>query len=106
MCYHFKGDIENDRCPISLRFIRELSNPVGFDAKHAFECDDLVLWLTQVRATNPMTSQRVRGDKVADVVRPMVVDGNNAHVKETRKKLILAGFVQVIFLNSIFLKVL
>ena len=87
----FTGDIE-DRCPISFVQARDIENPVGFDEKHAFECDDLVEWLTQHKPSNPMTTKTVRG-KVADILRPLIVAGDGAHVEETWGKLMEAGDV-------------
>jgi hypothetical protein len=87
----FTGDIE-DRCPISFSTIRDIENPVGFDDKHAFECGDLVEWLTQHKPTNPMTSASVHG-LVADILHPLIVEGDDSHVDETRLKLDRAGCV-------------
>lgn len=85
----FAGDIE-DRCPISYTETRAIKNPVGFDEKHAFECDDLVEWLTHHRACNPMTSEPVRG-LVVDILRALIVEGDDAHVAETQARLARAG---------------
>ncbi len=73
--FNFQGDVENDRCPISLLLIRDLANPVGFDARHEFICDVLII-----------TSQRVSGEMVADVVHPLIIDCDDAHVQETQNK--------------------
>jgi hypothetical protein len=88
---HFTGDIE-DTCPISFAPVREIANPVGFESKHAFECDDVVLWITQHKPCNPITTLPVEGN-VADVLHPLIVDGNDAHVSETCFKLSQAGRV-------------
>ena len=82
----FSGDID-DRCPISFVDVRDIENPVGFDdAKHAFECRDLVEWLTHHSASNPMTREPLTGT-VAEMVHPLIVDGDEAHLDETRRNL-------------------
>ena len=87
----FTGDV-NDVCPISYTPVRDIMNPVGFDANHAFECDSVVLWVKQHRACNPITTLPVEG-RVVDVLFPLIVDGDNAHVNATQIKLSQAGDV-------------
>ena len=88
----FTGDIE-DVCPISFAPVREIANPVGFESDHAFECDDIVLWITQHKACNPVTTLPIEG-KVADVLHPLIVDGDDTHVNETCIKLSQAGNIK------------
>ena len=89
----FLGDAD-DVCPISFVPVRELAHPVGFDAHRAFECDSVTEWITQHRPTNPVTTLPVvGGPRVVDVLFPLVVEGNDAHVGATRIKLSDAGRV-------------
>ena len=89
----FLGDAD-DVCPISFVPVRELAHPVGFDAHRAFECDSVTEWITQHRPTNPVTTLPVvGGPRVVDVLFPLVVEGDDAHVGATRIKLSDAGRV-------------
>ena len=88
----FLGDAD-DVCPISFVPIRELAHPVGFDAHRAFDCDCVTEWITQHRPTNPVTTLPVGGPRVVDVLFPLVVEGDDAHVGATRIKLSDAGRV-------------
>jgi hypothetical protein len=85
------SDGERDVCPISLTPPGELKNPVGFDARRAYECDDLLHWLKQ-SPRHPLTMAPVQG-RLVDLVHPLVVDGDAAHVPETQRKLRAAGAV-------------
>jgi hypothetical protein len=87
----FTGDIE-DTCPISFAPVSEIANPVGFESTHAFECDDVVLWITQHKGCNPITALPVEG-RVADVLHPLIVNGDDAHVSDTCIKLSQAGLI-------------
>jgi hypothetical protein len=84
-------DGEQDVCPISLTPPDDLANPVGFDAKRAYECDDLLHWLKQ-SSRHPLTMAPVHG-RFVDILHPLVVNGNAEHVPETRCKLEAAGAV-------------
>ena len=88
----FLGDAD-DVCPISLVPARELAHPVGFDALRAFDCDCVTEWLTRHRPTHPVTALPVGGPRVVDVLFPLVVAGDAAHVAATRVKLSDAGRV-------------
>ena len=88
----FLGDAD-DVCPISFVPVRELAHPVGFDAHRAFDCDCVTEWITQHRPTNPVTTLPVGGPRVVDVLFPLVVEGDDAHVGATRIKLSDAGRV-------------
>ena len=39
---NFSGDISEDVCVISFLPVVELEHPVGFDSRHAFECECIV----------------------------------------------------------------
>ena len=88
----FLGD-PDDVCAISFIPVREIANPVGFDAHHAFECDSVTEWITKHRPTNPVTTLPITAGRVVDVLSPLIVDGNDAHVSSTRIKLSEAGSV-------------
>ena len=87
----FAGDPSSDRCPISFARAADIEHPVGFTPRHAFECTMLVHWLTRCSATNPITSETVRGKRLSDVLRPLVVRGDRAHVRATQGMLDGAG---------------
>ena len=87
----FLGDLD-DVCTISFVPIREIANPVGFDAYRAFECDSVVEWITKHRPTNPITTLPIQG-RVVDVLSPLIINGDDAHVSFTRIKLSEAGNV-------------
>jgi hypothetical protein len=89
----YTGD-STERCPISFLRVKDIENPVGFDGGQAYECDHLIEWLTRYRHTNPITSQRVEG-RLIDILHPLIVEGNDAHVSETLVKLGRAGTIQV-----------
>jgi len=78
-------------CPISFAQAVELQNPVGFNSKHAFDCDMLVNWLTRHHPTNPITAADVQG-KISDILTPLIVNGNDMHVTLTQSKLDKAGY--------------
>jgi hypothetical protein len=84
-------DDEQDVCPISLTPSSELSNPVGFDSKKAYECDDLLYWLKQ-SSKHPLTMAPVHG-RFVDFLHPLVINGNTEHVPQTLRKLQDAGAV-------------
>ena len=75
-----------DKCPISLLQAKDIENPVGFDSRHAFECDDLLEWITVHNATNPITTERLDG-KLSDKIHPLVVEGCDGHIEETQNKI-------------------
>ena len=86
----FLGD-PDDVCPISFLFVREIAQPVGFDEHHAFDCDSVTEWITKHKPTNPVTTLPVDGRRVVDVLFPLIVEGDGAHVGETWIKLSEAG---------------
>lgn len=86
----FTGDAD-DVCPISFVSVRSLAHPVGFDAGHAYECDSAVIWITQHQPSNPLTAVRLQGTRVDEVLHPLIVEGDDAHVDATRAKLQEAG---------------
>ena len=86
----FTGDCD-DRCPISFARVADIQHPVGFNSKHAFECNMLLAWLTRCKPVNPITAARVRG-KISDVLRPLVI-GKDDHVRATQEMLDQAGYV-------------
>ena len=88
----FLGD-PDDVCPISFLPVREIAHPVGFDAHRAFDCDSVTEWITKHRATHPVTTLPVDGRRVVDVLFPLVIEGDGAHVGETRIKLSEAGLI-------------
>ena len=73
------GDAD-DVYPNSFVPVCELAHPVGFDAHRAFDCDSVTEWITQHRPTNPVTTLPVGGPRVVDVLFPLVVEGDGAHV--------------------------
>jgi hypothetical protein len=86
----FTGD-SGDRCPISFARARNIKNPVGFNSNHAFECNMLVYWLTQRSPINPITAVTVCG-KISDILHPLIVKGDHAHVNTTQRMLDVAGY--------------
>ena len=86
----FTGDNE-DRCPISFARATDIQNPVGFNSKHAFECNMLVYWLTRRNPVNPITAGTVHG-KISDILHPLIVEGDLAHVNTTQGMLDGAGY--------------
>ena len=90
---NFSGDILEDVCIISFLPVVQLENPVGFDSRHAFECECIVQWLTRFRATNPVTGQTFPLSLVALLLHPLVVDGREEHVNATQGMLDRAGWV-------------
>ena len=90
----FTGDTD-DRCAITFAPVSELEHPVGFESTHAYECDSLIEWL-RVRPTNPITAQEIACDSfIVDVVQPLIVQGDCAHLESTRSKLARAGRIRV-----------
>ena len=85
----YTGD-PDDVCPISFVPVAELEHPVGFDARHAFECECIVEWLTVHKCTNPITGQTVAAVSVASVLHPLIV-GTKSNVAETHRMLSIAG---------------
>ena len=79
----FSGDL-NDVCPISFVPVAELEHPVGFDARHAFECECIVEWLTKHKSTNPITGENIGSVPMASVLHPLIV-GECDRVAETAK---------------------
>jgi hypothetical protein len=87
----FIGDVD-DRCVISFLPVAELQRPVGFDGRHAFECESIVDWLCNYRATHPVTGQTIPKQPLSSVLHPLVVNGNDAHVSETQRVLLQSGW--------------
>ena len=88
----YNGDLD-DTCVISFLPVTELERPVGFDSRRAFECESVVHWLTQYRATHPITGQRLcrEAQPVASVLHPLIINGRSDHVASTTKILERAG---------------
>ena len=86
----FTGD-SDDRCPISFARATDIKHPVGFNSKNAFECSMLVYWLTHRNPINPITAETVHG-KISDILRPLIVEGEHAHVNTTQGMLDGAGY--------------
>ena len=63
----FIGDVD-DRCVISFLPVAELQRPVGFDGRHAFECESIVDWLCNYRATHPVTGQTIPKQPLSSVL--------------------------------------
>lgn len=89
----FTGD-EESMCPISQVKAKELLHPVGFEPSVAYECDDLVEWLTSRRSTNPLTQEEKEG-KVSSILHPLIVGEDTQHLLATRAKLERAGWTKV-----------
>lgn len=70
----YTGDL-HDICVISHLPVNELERPVGFDSRHAYECEYLVHWLTRGRGTNPRTGESIPPQPVSDVVFPLILNG-------------------------------
>jgi hypothetical protein len=87
----FLGDVD-DRCVISFLPVADLQRPVGFDGRHAFECECIVDWLCNYRATHPVTGQAIPKQPLSSVLHPLVVNGNDAHVSETQCVLLRSGW--------------
>ena len=87
----FIGDAD-DRCVISFLPVAELQRPVGFDGRHAFECESIVDWLCNYRATHPVTGLTIPKQPLSSVLHPLVVNGNDAHVSETQRVLLQSGW--------------
>lgn len=87
----FTGDI-HDECPITLTPVTELENPVGFDSKRAYECDDLIAWL-RTKPRNPVTREKVDASAIfIDVLQPLIVNDDCIDkVPITQMKLQQAG---------------
>ena len=73
-----------DLCAITFASAGELARPVGFDARHAFECEDIVEWLTRHRKTNPRTGKDYGSLPVHRILHPLVVNGRAEHVASTQ----------------------
>ena len=82
----YTGD-PSDVCAITFVPVGELERPVGFDSTHAFECTSIVEWLTRHKGTNPMTCQDYTGKPMADILHPLIVNGDAGHVATTSKLL-------------------
>lgn len=89
------GDLD-DVCSITFLPVREIAHPVRLDAHRAFECDSITEWITKHSPTNPVTLlPSILDGRVVDVLHPLIVEGNYAHVDETRIKLCHAGNVML-----------
>ena len=88
----YSGDTD-DVCSISCTPVKELKHPVGFDPTHAFECEDIVQWITKSRNSDPLTGKELAHTPVASVLHPLVIDGKTDHLMETRIILNQAGWV-------------
>ena len=88
----YAGGID-DVCAISLLPASQLKRPVGFDSKHAFECESVIQWLTRCRATHPLTGQVFAPQPVASLLHPLAVNGCIEHLAETQRMLNNAGHV-------------
>lgn len=88
----YSGDI-HDICCISLTPVCELEHPVGFDSQHAFECDDIVLWITQCQNTNPLTLEHLEPTHVTNLLRPLIINNVTEHIAKTQTILNEAGWV-------------
>ena len=80
----YTGD-PSDVCAITFASVGELVRPVGFDARHAFECVDIVEWLTRHRRTNPRTGKHYGSLPVHEILHPLVVNGCTEHVASTQR---------------------
>jgi len=88
----YNGDLD-DTCVISFLPVTELERPVGFDSRRAFECESVVHWLTQYRATHPITGQTIVEQPIASVLHPLIINGRSDHVASTEEILMRAGGV-------------
>ena len=89
----YTGDV-NDTCVISFLPVTELERPVGFDGRHAFECESVVHWLTQYRGTHPVTGLVIQPHQlISSVLHPLIVNGRIDHLAGTRHRLECAGSV-------------
>jgi len=77
----FTGDM-GDVCPISFVPVVDIEHPVGFDSRHAFECECIVEWLTVHKSTNPMTGQSVGPVSISSVLTPLII-GDRDNTAET-----------------------
>ena len=68
----YTGD-PNDVCAITFTPVEDISHPVGFDANHAFECESIIHWLTEVRCTNPLNGQKIGPVPISTVLHPLMV---------------------------------
>ena len=89
---HFTGEAD-DLCVISFLPVTELERPVGFDGRHAFECESIVDWLQNYRASHPVTGQVIQRQPLSSALHPLIVNGNDSHVSETLDLLLRAGWV-------------
>jgi len=87
----FIGDVD-DRCVITFLPVAELQRPVGFDGRHAFECESIVDWLRNHRAAHPVTGQMIQKQPISSILHPLVVNGDDAHVSETQCVLLQSGW--------------
>ena len=91
----FTGDVEHDKCPITLTPVTELEHPVGFDPKCAYECDALIAWL-RVKQCNPLTSEPLdTSARFVDVLQVMIINEQIARVPMTQTKLRQAGWIRL-----------
>jgi hypothetical protein len=70
----YTGEME-DVCPISFVPVESISRPVGFDSKHAFECECLVEWLTKYRCINPVTGEALGPVPITTILHPLIIGG-------------------------------
>jgi len=82
----YTGD-PSDVCAITFVPVGELERPVGFNSTHAFECTSIVEWLTRHKSTDPMTCKDYTGKPMADILHPLIVNGDAEHVATTSKLL-------------------
>jgi hypothetical protein len=68
----YTGD-PSDVCAISFTPFSDIAHPVGFDTKHAFECEYIVNWLTIGRCTNPITGEILGPVPISSLLHPLVV---------------------------------
>ena len=88
------GDADTSMCVISFLPVSQLERPVGFDSRHAFECEYVVRWLTRFQGTHPVTGQMIQqGTSISSVLHPLIVNGRREHVAGTEHLLKRAGAV-------------
>ena len=88
----YSGDIA-DVCAISFTPVRQIERPVGFDARHAFECQSIVEWLTKCRCINPVTSQVLGPVPISSVLHPLIIEQctDSSELEQTLRILTTAG---------------
>ena len=71
----------------------EIENPVGFDSRYAYECDNLIEWL-RIMPRNPITSEYFARDaRFVDILQALVVDNNDTHMQATQIRLTRAWMI-------------